>query len=383
MIAEAFEDQAAKKIMVSRLSDYAPLEEDGPFDALLASRLDFTVRVVDIPPVSESEVENLLRFKLRSVYPGNPADTELDYTVVGEGKKKRALLFICRRATLERYRKAAGQKPILLPWSLTRGLVGKRTDAVVWFVHRDWVEVSVSIGGLPISATVHPRARGSDFDLCAAAGMLPEDVRSLQCIVVCPADEVESIKSRIPEADAPRTRYVTFNQLTERGAPALFTAKKQRRALLSPAARLGILGAAVVLLTAVLFIKLITSAEAKYTQLVQLHASLEAENRRIVSIQGEVKSMSDQLAALQARESPNAYHFLSEIAAVFGSAARVRSFTLSAASFQVDAVGTGPLKLMEGFKNHPLFTDVKLAQVTPDAATGTERFSISGVYHAH
>ena len=64
-----------------------------------------------------------------------------------------------------------------------------------------------------------------------------------------------------------------------------------------------------------------------------------------------------------------------------GRAARIRSITVRDDSFQLDATGNDPFRLMEGFKARDAFSAMKLSQVVPDADTRRERFSISGVFH--
>ncbi len=79
----------------------------GPFDALLVSRLDVDVQVFDIPPISDRDLEGLVRYKLRSRYPGNPRQTSFDYRVAQRGKIRRVIVFVARTSTVEAYRAAA------------------------------------------------------------------------------------------------------------------------------------------------------------------------------------------------------------------------------------------------------------------------------------
>ncbi|MCK5094551.1 MAG: hypothetical protein KAR18_07500, partial [Spirochaetes bacterium] len=45
-------------------------DDASDFDALMMSRLDFDIEVIKIPPVHSEEINNLLGYKIRGLYPG-------------------------------------------------------------------------------------------------------------------------------------------------------------------------------------------------------------------------------------------------------------------------------------------------------------------------
>jgi hypothetical protein len=116
-------------------------------------------------------------------------------------------------------------------------------------------------------------------------------------------------------------------------------------------------------------------------RLKNLAETLEKGNQETLAAQKDLDTLLAEKARLDARTPRDIYLLLSELSTVLGDAARIQNITLRDASFQVDAVGTNPLRLMEGLKARASFSDLKLSQVVPDPKTGKERFSISGVFH--
>ncbi len=371
------------RVSLFGLLDGKPLAPDSRPEHVLMSRTDFDVQIVDIPPVSDKELEGLLRYRLRSIYPGSPAATAFDYRMGPEEGGRRATLFICPRAALEKYRAAAGQARLLLPWSFTAELGKRKGDAVILFLGRGYAELSVYRGGILQGCSVRQRAGLSSEKLSAVLKTLPEEARKLPCILVAPDGDLEKGKD-LPAEIGKGVELITYSRLVRevKKPDALFQEKKKKPVLLSPMGRVAGLAALVVVLGVLIFVKLIASTDSRYEQLRKLDSTLETQSRRIVGMEGEVDSLSAQLSSLKARQPLDVYLLFSELSSVLGSGTRIRTITLRGDSFQIEAVGTNPLKLMEEFRSHPSFSDVKLSQVIPDAASGRERFSFSGVFNA-
>jgi hypothetical protein len=384
VISIGFAREENSQLCVSRLEDGEPMDAGSRIDALLMSRLDFDIQILEIPPVSDKELEGLLRYRLRSIYPGNPSETAFDYRVAGTGAKRRAILFICPSAVLDRYRTASAQKPLLLPYSITCAIARKKGDAVIVFFHQDWVELSVYWGGILSSSTVYSREEGHPFDFARAADSLPPEVRSLPIVVVAAPRELKEIEQSFNKDELQRAAFLTFAEAARewKSIDALFKVQNKRSLLLSPAFRIGALAAATAALSIQIFLKFISAAEGRYDRLRTLQSALEVESRRIVVIEEEVNELTREISGLEAREPLDVYLLFSELSAVLGSETRIRNLTIRDNGFQIEAVGSNPLKLMDGFRNRLSFSDVRLSQVIPDAKSGKERFSFSGVFHA-
>ncbi len=384
MITLGYGKRSGDGVLLCGLEDGKPFMEGTRPEGILASRLDFDVQVLDIPSVPEREVEGLIRFRLRSIYPGNPAETEFDYRLETSGKSVRAVIFICRKAVLEAFKTAAAGTPLLLPYSLYAEAARKLKDCRVFFCHREWTEHAVFQGSLPVSSSVKKRGKGRHTDISWADEDQTEEVRALPTVVIASPADMEDIKASVEEAGARSMTFFTFADFLPslKKPPELFNPRGRDSGFLKPRTRVLILAASIAVLCALLFIKAVSHAESGVRKLKAVYSSLESRNRTVLTLQNEVDGINAELARLQAEKPQDVYAFLSELSVVLGGEARIKSMTFQGESFQVEAIGGNPLKLMEGFKDHPSFRNVRLSQVVPDAVSGKERFSFSGVFHA-
>jgi len=347
------------------------------FDALLMSRLDFEVRVLEIPPVSDREIETLIGLRLRSVYPGNPRDTAFDFRVVRQGGVNRAVVFIARRATVDAYREAGGRRALLLPYLLLWRRAPRRGDFRAWVWNGTWAEHLVFHDGVLTSSTVRRLARGRRFDLAHEESRLKPGERVGRLVVVARAAEAEGME---------RLDGVTFTPFESllgrrRSIDGIFGPRKRKRDL-PPASRIAVLAAALLLLGLLLFFKVVRSTESYDARLRAFAAGLQKSNQQVLAVEKEIDELQAQRARLDAEQPRDLYLLLSELSAVLGDNARIRTLSVRDDTFQIDASGVNPLKLMEGFASRPSFSGMKLSQVVPDPRTGRELFSFSGVYHA-
>lgn len=123
-------------------------------------------------------------------------------------------------------------------------------------------------------------------------------------------------------------------------------------------------------------------AESREGALKKTYSVLESQIRRTLDLQKDVDALRAELARIDSARPQDLYLFLSELTGVLGEDVQIRSIQIQEDGFQIEAVGSNPLRLMEGFRNSALFDAVKLSQVVPDARSGKERFSFSGVFHA-
>ena len=336
---------------------------------LLMSRLDVDLRVLEVPPVPEKDLEGLIRLKLRSVYPGNPRETVFDYRLVRRGSIRKAVVFVSRKETVEAYRASAERRPLVLPYQLVADRVPRRGPFRAWFCHETWAELLVYDDGILASSTVRRRARGRRLDLAAES-------RTVPFLVVAPAKELERT-ARIEGA-----AYLTLESACAgRGRPDSLFAAAGRKALLPANVRTGVLAAAVLVLGLLVFFRFVRLAEDHSARLAALAGSLEQGSRESLAMRKELEALLAERERLDAGAPPDRYLLLSELSVVIGDSARIRSITVRDDRFQLDAAGNNPLRLMEGFKARDGFSDMTLSQVVPDADTRRELFSISGAFH--
>ncbi len=355
----------------------------GRVDGILVSREDFDFQVLDLPSVPDKEIEGLIRYRLRSLYPGSPGETTFDYVLESAGSRRRAVVFICRKAVMEAYRSAAGRIPLLLPYCLIARTAGKHKDLRVWFCMEGWAELLVFRGGLIVSSAFRPGKAGVSFNLDEAEESLPDEVRVLPALLIAPTEEIERIQEACSD-EPPHVRFQSIPDLVKdhKRALGLFDTRKRAPSILTKAVRIGALAAAIAVLGLLVFYKAVAFAENRAQKLKALYSSLQAQSGKVLEVQKETEALAAELSRMREDKPQDLYLMISELSSVLGSEARIRSLTVRDNGFQVEAISGSPLKLMEGFKDHAIFRDVKLSQVIPDARTGKERFSFSGVFDA-
>ena len=348
----------------------------GVVDPLLMSRLDFDVHVLDIPPVPDKEIAGLIKLKLRSVYPGNPQDTAFDYHVVRRGAVRRAIVFVSRRKTVDAYREAAGRRPLVLPYQLILPRVPKKGAFRAWILHGDWAECLVFHDSIPVCSIVKRLTRGTRFDLETGEDSVRADLRSGSVVVAAPAEQLEQMVKRDGAA------YLLLEDLRPgRWRPEGLFHPEQHRAVPGHRIRLLVLAAIAVVLGFLLLFKYVSLVEARADRLSKLADSLENSNQKTLDAQRDIGVLRVERARLESLSTSDIYLLLSDLSLVIGQRARIVGMSVRDGSFQLDAVGSDPLELMEDFKRKEVFADITLSQVVPDGTSGRERFSVVGAYH--
>lgn len=348
--------------------------------ALLMERPELEMRELDVPPVDDAEVEGLIRYRLRSIYPGNPEDTAFDFRILrsGEAGSRRAVIFATRKTTVERYRRETGDRILTLPLTLLLPVVPRRGDFRAWVIGTTWAEhLAFHDGGL-CSSTLVKMGADAPFDLDGAEAGLPPGAAAVPLSLV-------AYDGPGTARDAPAgVTVVSVGELSSRlrRSDGLFATSP--RAPRTPASvRYAVLVAVIFVLTLLLLLKRVANVEEHADALHDLARSLEKSGQAALALQKEISALTTEQRELESRTPRDVYALLSELESVLGEGARVQTITIQDRVFQVDATGSNALILMEGFKSRGYFANVKLSQVVPDAKTGRERFSFSGTFDGH
>jgi hypothetical protein len=324
-------------------------------EALLSSRLDFDVRVLEVPPVRERELEDLIRFRLRSIYPGNPQRTAFDYRLLRQGSRRRAVVFLCDRATAERYKPAPGRRPLLMPCVLLNRYAPRQGELHAWVCQGTWQELCIFQDGLLVSSRVK-----RDQAIEPTAGVKVMVVASRASLAGMRLDggvehlSIEELLSRARKSDG------------------LFRAKPKHPSIPRPI-RVGALVLLTVLLMLLGFLRYVSQQEMRAER-------LRARTTSILAVQREVADLDAELSRLDARRPRDVYLLISVLSKVLGDEVRISTLSVNGDKFTLEALGTSSFRLMESFKANPAFLDLTLSQVVTDVGSGKERFSISGVF---
>jgi len=357
---------------------------------IMVSRLDYDVQVIELPSLAEKEVEGFLTYRIRSLYPGQPDQTAFDYRILARGGKRYAVLFLFRRETLEEYRRLAAGKPLFSSFSVLLPLLGRDRpgrDLLCLFWHDLWLEALVLREGEPPRSFAGKRGAGAAAELSQILSIAAADLSRADFLMVCPEEEQEALREllapRLPESatltvlSAPQAlrRIARGPEPLFAGRPDPFPVPRSLRLEL---------GVALVLLLAFLALKRTVDRDASY--LASLRREMQAAQGRsaqVLALQKEIEDLQARSAGLGRKRPADPYRVLSELQSVLGPGTRINSFVIERGTFQLEAVGPDPLRLMEVFKARTeSFENVKLIQIVPLRDTSRELFRITGYAHA-
>ncbi len=370
--------------------DQQPLDSPAEVAGIMVSRLDFDVQAIELPDMPEKEVEGFLTYRIRSLYPGQPEQTAFDYRLLARGGKRYAVLSLFQRETLEEYRRLADGKPLFSSISILLPLLGSRPsgrDLACLFWHDTWLEALVLRESQPPRSYAAKRGAGPACELDQLLSLAAVDLSEADCLVVCAEREQEQLREllavRLPEPGAV-TVLSTAQALgrSARGPTPLFAPPRARFPV--PRGLRLELGAALVLL--LLFLAAKRGADRDVSQLDSLRREMQAAQGRssqVMALEQEVQSLQARSTQQGRTRPPDPYRVLSELQSVLGAGTRINSFILERGTFQLEAVGADPLRLMEVFKTRSQsFENVKLIQIVPTKDSSRELFRITGYAHA-
>jgi len=319
---------------------------------LLLSRLDCDVRCLELPPVAEREMPSLLRYRLRSVYPGSLERAVIDHVAQRRGDKLVAVVSIVQKETLEKVRSAAPRAIIgLVATSL---IALPRTRARGWVVCEGpgYTELARFEGGLLVESTLVKR------------GGAASERRIRQLLG-------GEVVQRFDAADVAFAR---------RRTRSLFRPPRGWKAPRPGVTRLA-LAAVIVLLGLGLVQKKVSLRQGELAVLRDAVLGSQAAGQRTADLVAQYSAANARVCRLLQNRPVDVYRFFSDLRDELGPAVLLQDLVLQGQSFQLQAVGSSPLALMQRFVSDPRFQEVRLLQTTPLADGSRQQFIITGRYH--
>lgn len=373
--------------------DRQPLPSADGLAAVMVWRPDLAVQAIELPAMAKKEVRGFLSYRIRSLYPGQPAQTEFDYRVLALAGKRYAILFLIQRSILEEYRRVTGGRPLFPSLSLLLPLFARRRSAgrvnarsrVGLYWHEAWVEALVVREGEPPRSVTGQRGGAPAAELERILSLAKADLREADCLAVCPAGE----RAALRELLAPRlsgSASLTVLSAPQalrrlgRGPEPLF-GRPRRRFPVPRSLRLPLYAALALLLS---FLALRRTVDRDAAHLGQLRRTLQAALGRAsqqAALGREVEALKARSEALRRERPPDPYRVLAELQSVLEPGTRLQAFALEGGLFQLEAVGPNPLEQMKGFEDRAMFENVKLIQIVPQPG-GQELFRLTGSAHA-
>jgi hypothetical protein len=366
--------------------DYS-VAQNNHVNGLVMSRLDFDSKIIEVPPIPDSNIRDMLSFKIRSLYPGDPALTQFDYKIFSANKKRYAIIFISKKQVIEEYKSIAGKKSLLLPFTLLKNqlIKYKEQDACFLFWHSDWVELFIIEQGLLTTTTVLKRAKQIRTDFRKIGKILVKQNKDISLISYCAENEQkkiqENFETHLPDNQFKINLFKDFLAHRIKKSDALF-APPSKRQLPPLKKRMAIYAFSTILLCALLYNKCAVNLleyekhlEKKKTEFIKLYADITA-------MQNEISKLEAKLMSLRAKKPVNLYHLFNDLAVVFSDETELLTFILKDDKFQMEGIGPSALTLEERLKKHNSFSQVSLPEFKPEKNSYKERFRMQGVYNA-
>ncbi|MBN2443105.1 MAG: hypothetical protein JXJ04_17225 [Spirochaetales bacterium] len=300
----------------------------GSFQALMMSRLDFSVIVTEIPPVHPSEMENLLTFKLRSLYPGDPETTVFDYKIIIKNKQRYAVLFITSKETVATYKELAYGKPLILPFPAINKMAKlyENDNCIFYFWHKDWIDITIYEKGVFTSSSAVKREKETFLDFLKIRNILPKNYNEYKNIFICLKSESPYIQEQSRDLFK-ETKHIRFtpaeDALSSLSKKTDYLFKKRKQTFLFyKKLKIEMLLLPLILIIALLFNKYIDN-RAHY--LINLKRTLNERIQIYRKVQ-EYTTKKNTLNELLAQKPADVFFMLSEISKIFGNRTKIHTF---------------------------------------------------------
>jgi len=346
-------------------------------DLLLLSRLDCDVRCLELPPVAEREIPALVRYRLRSVYPGS-----LEHAVIDHVSQRRrgglvAVVSIMERETLAKFRVAAPRASLsLLSVALLREPALQTMSCFVCGSSR-YTEVLKLENGVLLDSVLVKRA-GPCADEQRVQRLLGKSPPA-PLLILAPRGELESTVQRLGAGGAPEKCALESLELPRRGAPPLFRPPRPWKAP-RPAVVRAALAAAVVLLTVGVVRREVDRRQAELSLLRSAVLGSQTAGQRTADLLAQYSEASARVRELVRARPVDLYQFFCDLHDELGPGVLLQDLVLQGESFQFQALGPSPLALMQRFIADPRFHEVRLLQTTPLVDGSRHQFIVTGRY---
>ncbi len=292
-------------------------------------------KIMDIPPVGVNELEQIIRYKLSSYYPGNINDLKVDFIKSGN----KAIVFFIR---LEKLKVIYSENPkckIITTYHLFKNIRDKNGIYVI------------SLDG---------RLEVLEYEENEL-----KEVRSI----------IDMEENRI-KLEAEEAVFIAENECSVKNVNSLFLKRKKRNYLLQNI----ILLTLIIVIPQIGFYFQVRKDEQYLLKLKTAITEISQKREEMSSSVEEMNNLELEYANLMIKKPMDIYEFISDLSFALGSEVKIESLVLKENSFQMNGRGLDPLVKMERFQDNKLFDSVIPYQVQAIEGSSLERFSLSGEY---
>lgn len=361
--------------------------ENKAFDALLVSPLDFHGYVIDLPPLKTEHIDGAVRFRLRTLHPGDLAETSIDYsidTVLMRSFSRTGgsiAAFAVNNAVLETYQNQ--HVPLISGITIIQqsALKIEKGISLGILATADWIEVALlDDGNILASVAFDPQKDEHWSDqLANLPGFpLPESLNVFIISQNLASNNLQSISANLAQAGIVTPAMINLQQAFDSlslKSGGIFTKKDTP----SRFSRRHILEALLVLN---LFAGTITVSQyANQAEIREKNLKKEYNKRKQFAL--EMEKIKTEISVLEgsgnaslSQRVTSPYVIISEITANLHGA-WIRSLIIRDDGFQLEAEGADSLAVLNSLNTSDSFSNVSLHQAIPSPVRG-ELFSISG-----
>ncbi len=364
------------------------------FDAILVSPLDFHSYVVDLPPLQADHREGAIRFRLRTMHPGDPLDTCIDYRICGAQAKTfsrsggKVVAFAVTRAALDTYRSLG--MPLISGFSLlsrTGAAVAPALESTSKITLRvlataEWIEIALYNDTELVSTSAIDSTQAVNWTeyLSHIPGLPePEHLKVFIIPVELSPEELISITDHFRKFGVQKPVIVNLKTILETmkvKAEEIFSHTKKGNRVI----RKWILAALIVINLTAIDATLSLYARRAESRLAHIKETYEGKKQFALAaekLSAEIQSLEAGSNNASTKTIATPYLVISEITKnIHGS--WIKSLIIRDDGFQLEAEGADALAVLSSLRTSTVFTDVSLHQATPSPIRG-ELFSISGI----
>ena len=357
----------------------------GDFTALMISRLDIDVKFVDLPPVQNHEIAELLRYKIRSIYPGKPEKTVFDYILFGKKNKRYAALYITQRDVIEAHRDLSEGKPLFHSLSLLTPYIEQYLENDIAFImfHEDCVEITIYEAGIFQSSCVIKRMNSIDGDLRKLFASIAKTETGSEIIFFCADHEIHALQQALSKSFGKKNSTITLtpfevlSQSRVKKVDYIFSVKKDKH-YLSQKILIPLLVFLCLLLTGAVLHRRIQSKKSYFSELSTQLQQLERKSAQFNTLEKDIDGFESELQDIKEKIPCNIYLLLTELSFILGTDTKVTHFLVDKNMFQIEGVSPSPLQIMDRFAEREKFHKVKLSQIIPLDNSEDKRFKVNG-----
>ncbi|ULQ59084.1 hypothetical protein K7I13_11275 [Brucepastera parasyntrophica] len=352
------------------------------YDALLVSPMDVHVYFLNLPELNQAHYKGAITFQLRTLYPGDPAETVFDYRTVNKTKRgpdSQTAVFVTERAVLETYK--TKNVPLLSGLAFLTAAAEKSTGTVkaVFLLTKNWFEAAAFRDQELVKYT-SGYITGSKTAQVLAAFCSEFENEPLSIQLISRSAEQNRCREYGMELEgiSETLSYLKLEEMADSlklSRTEIFSARKKNNRINHKLVIAVII--LLVLCTSYITLRVLTSrTEKQLTEVKAYYEKKMALNRKADLLDQEIYRLAEMNGSGSINPAYNMYEIISEIHGAL-SGAWVKSLVIRENSFNIEAEGADSLKVLQLLRESSAFSNITLHQASPSKIRG-EQFSISG-----